>query len=76
MWGKTCRFHVVVASTQGDMAILRTLHRQEDPRDSTSSHNLLIQIQLLSVQPHMPPTWKPWQPIEVPAINECILQLN
>ena len=58
-WGKTCRFHEVMASTQGDMAILHTLYRQEDRRDSPSSHILLIQIQLLSVQPHMPPAWRP-----------------
>ena len=64
-----------MASTQGGMAILHTLHRQVDHRDSPSSYMLLIQSQSLSVQPHMSPAWKPWQPKEVPAINEYIPQL-
>ena len=69
MWGKTFRLHVGMASTREDMAILHTLLRQQDPRNSPSSYILLIQMQSLFVQPHMPPTWKPWQPKEVPAIK-------
>ena len=76
MWGKTFRLHVGMASTQGDMAILHTLLRQQDPRASPSSYILLIQMQSLFVQPHMPPTWKPWQPKVVSAINEYILNLD
>ena len=76
MWGKTYRFYVVMASTRGDMAILHTLLHQQDPRVSLSSHIWLIQIQSLFVQPHMPPTWKPWQPKKVPAINKYIPNLD
>ena len=76
--GKTCRFYAVMVSTRGDMAILHIglLLHQQDPRDSPSSHISLIQMQSLFVQPHMPPTWKPWQPKKVPAINEYIPNLD